>query len=506
MNAVEFLKSQHKEAKAGFQKIEQASESQRGALWKHLSPELKLHEQMEEKHLYGPVAKDAEDPGLVSWPDRHAAEVREAEQLIAGIDRGSPADREWLQDVKRLHAALEAHIKEEEGKIWPKIEQVWSRSRLRGGGEEDGGHEGREEVGLIGLCRCSRARASWTSITSTRSSWWTTIQTPAGPSRNCCDWTATRWPRQPTGRRRWIVCEPAAVPASCCSTSTCRARRDGGFAPCSSGTARSPTSRSSPVRAMVDWSSGHRLRSWTAGSEASRLRQAARHRRENLSRSRLSSGPMAARTTRRTKLSRRRPRCDRRIDRIALLCGPTLALAADAGQLERGRYIAHDVAMCVQCHTPRDASGALIEGQEFMGGAVSRGATRMHAPGRLVRLDSENRGPSGIHRSGGGRVLHERRPSRPPPAEVAHAPLPHEPHGRGGRRGLPPLATRVEEMMLKGASHTPPATTSRRRARRGAGRAALTRRHRPRVEAPGQRIRPAGGHGTVDRRYRRGHL
>ena len=52
---------------------------------------------------------------------------------------------------------------------------------------------------------------------------------------------------------------------------------------------------------------------------------------------------------------------------LTMLCGPTLALAADAGQLERGRYITHDVAMCVQCHTPRDASGALIEDEEFMG-------------------------------------------------------------------------------------------------------------------------------------------
>jgi len=136
MNAIELLKSQHKEAKAAFQKIEEASESQRGALWKHLSPELKLHEQMEEKHLYGPVAKDADDPKLVSWPDRHTAEVHEAEQLIAGIDRASPGDKHWLQDVKRLHTALEAHIKEEEGTIWPKIEQVWSGSRLEEAGKK----------------------------------------------------------------------------------------------------------------------------------------------------------------------------------------------------------------------------------------------------------------------------------------------------------------------------------------------------------------------------------
>jgi hypothetical protein len=53
---------------------------------------------------------------------------------------------------------------------------------------------------------------------------------------------------------------------------------------------------------------------------------------------------------------------------VLLLVGVArVGLAADAAQRERGRYLAHDVAMCVQCHTPRDETGALIAEQEFMG-------------------------------------------------------------------------------------------------------------------------------------------
>lgn len=147
MNAIQFLKKQHAEAKQGFQKIEQASGKQRGQLWKHLSPQLKLHEQMEEKHLYGPVAQETNDPALASWPDKHAREVHEAEQLIATIDGESPEDREWLDTVKRLHAALEKHIHEEEQEIWPKIERVWDKARLEQAGErlealkQEGGRE-----------------------------------------------------------------------------------------------------------------------------------------------------------------------------------------------------------------------------------------------------------------------------------------------------------------------------------------------------------------------------
>jgi hypothetical protein len=136
MNAIQFLKKQHEEAKAGFQKVEQASEGQRGRLWQHVSPELKLHEQMEEQHLYGPISKEASDPKLKEWPEHHAKEVREAEQLIGTIDKTSPQEREWLEIVKKLHSALERHIREEEGEVWPKIEKTWDNARLEEAGKK----------------------------------------------------------------------------------------------------------------------------------------------------------------------------------------------------------------------------------------------------------------------------------------------------------------------------------------------------------------------------------
>ncbi len=40
------------------------------------------------------------------------------------------------------------------------------------------------------------------------------------------------------------------------------------------------------------------------------------------------------------------------------------------GDVERGRYIAERVAMCVQCHSPRDGAGNIIAGQEYTGGVI----------------------------------------------------------------------------------------------------------------------------------------
>jgi len=46
---------------------------------------------------------------------------------------------------------------------------------------------------------------------------------------------------------------------------------------------------------------------------------------------------------------------------------PTSPGTAAGASIERGRYLTHDVAMCVQCHSPRDEKGRLLEGQEFLG-------------------------------------------------------------------------------------------------------------------------------------------
>jgi hypothetical protein len=49
---------------------------------------------------------------------------------------------------------------------------------------------------------------------------------------------------------------------------------------------------------------------------------------------------------------------------------PGAAKSAPAGDVERGRYLAHDVAMCVQCHTPRNADGTLDETRLFEGATI----------------------------------------------------------------------------------------------------------------------------------------
>jgi len=138
MDAFEILGQMHMEAKDAFQKINAAPPPDRESLWKKLSPELALHEQMEERFVYEPMSHDigSRDPMLRDWDQKHHTEVGAAEELIHRIDRLSPSDASWFETVEKLHGALEEHIRTEESDIWPRIRSFWDESKLRTAGTE----------------------------------------------------------------------------------------------------------------------------------------------------------------------------------------------------------------------------------------------------------------------------------------------------------------------------------------------------------------------------------
>jgi len=135
MNAIQLLKGEHETAKRTFEEIQNARPEQRGEIWSKLQPELKVHEQMEEMALYGPVAREASDETLQEWQEEHHEEVADAEALIDEIDGLDPTSEEWLDKVEELLEALEHHIEEEEGDIWPRIQRVWDQAKLDQAGD-----------------------------------------------------------------------------------------------------------------------------------------------------------------------------------------------------------------------------------------------------------------------------------------------------------------------------------------------------------------------------------
>ena len=139
MDAIQFLKHQHQEAKAAFGKLFDAAPARRGPIWKKLEPELKQHEQIEEICLYRPIARvgGAADAQLSGWvAEGHPEEVHEMEGLLQEAKGLDPEDERWLAAILQIRAALEKHIGEEEQDIFPRVARIWDGARLRRAGHE----------------------------------------------------------------------------------------------------------------------------------------------------------------------------------------------------------------------------------------------------------------------------------------------------------------------------------------------------------------------------------
>ncbi len=78
---------------------------------------------------------------------------------------------------------------------------------------------------------------------------------------------------------------------------------------------------------------------------------------------------------------------------------------AISGNVEHGRYIVHNVAMCVECHSPRDAQGNIIAGQEFYGAPVPVGPPSWTTDWALIA--PRNRGLPGYDDAQAMRLLTE---------------------------------------------------------------------------------------------------
>jgi mono/diheme cytochrome c family protein len=99
---------------------------------------------------------------------------------------------------------------------------------------------------------------------------------------------------------------------------------------------------------------------------------------------------------------------------------PVSAPPAPAGNAQRGAYIAQQVAMCVQCHSPRDERGALIDAQKFGGGKIPS-APAWAASGDWAFVAPRIAGLSGYTVEQGVRLLTE---GRTRSGRVPRAPMP----------------------------------------------------------------------------------
>jgi hemerythrin-like domain-containing protein len=138
MDAIQFLLTEHQAVRQRFAEIERAGPQARGELWHNLQPELKIHEEIEDTYLYGPLSRDpaAQGTPLATFEQRQDQDVQQLEQKRRELNRHDPADDAWLARLREIRDALMEHVRVEEEEILPQVGQVWGRDRLNLAGRQ----------------------------------------------------------------------------------------------------------------------------------------------------------------------------------------------------------------------------------------------------------------------------------------------------------------------------------------------------------------------------------
>lgn len=128
MNAIDLLKKDHAAVEALFDELAGVGEGAgRRAVFGRLRHELEVHATIEEELFYPAAEKLGGGADLVKEARREHAEVKE---MLAQISKIDPKGADFVRRVERLRDSVRHHVREEEGRLFPVVNQHLGRDRI----------------------------------------------------------------------------------------------------------------------------------------------------------------------------------------------------------------------------------------------------------------------------------------------------------------------------------------------------------------------------------------
>lgn len=133
MNAIELLKADHDKVSRLFQKVKATEESEHKPLFEQIKEELEIHTHIEETIFYPKMKEkeELEDLILEGIEEHHQAKMflRELSALSETSEKFEPKLKVLMEDVTH-------HVQEEEGEMFPMIEELFDEATLEELGAE----------------------------------------------------------------------------------------------------------------------------------------------------------------------------------------------------------------------------------------------------------------------------------------------------------------------------------------------------------------------------------
>lgn len=127
MNAIELLKEDHKKVNHLFGQVKATEEAEHKALFEKIKAELEVHTHIEETIFYPAIKENEElkDIVLEGIEEHHQAKMflRELSALSEDSEKFEPKLKVLMEDVTH-------HVQEEEGKMFPDVEEIFDAKTL----------------------------------------------------------------------------------------------------------------------------------------------------------------------------------------------------------------------------------------------------------------------------------------------------------------------------------------------------------------------------------------
>jgi hemerythrin superfamily protein len=134
MNALEVLKQDHQKVKGLFQEVKQTTDqTKRKELFDKIDTELEIHAHIEEIVFYPVIEEHKEFKDMVA---EALQEHQEAKALLGELEELGADNHDFGSKLGELMEAVEHHVEEEEGEMFPKILGVFDEDELEQLGQE----------------------------------------------------------------------------------------------------------------------------------------------------------------------------------------------------------------------------------------------------------------------------------------------------------------------------------------------------------------------------------
>jgi len=127
LDAIELLKSQHRDVEALFAELESQTESSgKMAVFKKIADQLAMHTAIEEMHFYPAVRDKRTEDILLESLEEHLGIKRVIADLL-GLRAG---EETFDAKLKVLQEQVEHHVEEEEQDLFPKVKRIFNQDTL----------------------------------------------------------------------------------------------------------------------------------------------------------------------------------------------------------------------------------------------------------------------------------------------------------------------------------------------------------------------------------------